>query len=135
MNAVETAAGRRGIPAVAMSEAVQHDPQFRMPLLPQLCRGLHVVDTPDGVLVDGAAERQHLRGESARTVRAQLFPLLDGSPDVVALARETGWSPAVVHKAVAALRPGTTPGCRAAERQSCGPSTERRQGGSSPRGR
>lgn len=103
MNAVEGVPGRRGIPASAIGEAVRHDPQFRVPSLPRLCRGLHVVDTPQGVVVEGAAERQHLRGESARALRASLFPLLDGSRDAAALAMETGWSAEVVRKAVAAL--------------------------------
>ncbi|MEV6318453.1 hypothetical protein [Streptomyces sp. NPDC051776] len=86
-----------------MSRAVLGDPQFRMPVRPQLCRGLHIVETADGVIVDGAAERQHLRGSSATALRTELFPLLDGSRDLVALARETGWSLPIVRKAVAAV--------------------------------
>ncbi|MEU6084216.1 hypothetical protein [Streptomyces sp. NPDC047108] len=97
------APARRGLPAAAVSRAVLGDPQFRMPVRPQLCRGLHVVETADGVIIDGAAERQYLRGGSAGALRGDLFPLLDGSRDLDALARETGWSPAVVRKAVAAL--------------------------------
>ncbi|MBT2365427.1 hypothetical protein J7E88_08870 [Streptomyces sp. ISL-10] len=103
MNTIETHSTQRGIPATAMSQAVVSDPQFRLPSRPQLCRGLHVVETPEGVVVDGAAERQHLRGDSASTVRETLFPLLDGTRDLAALAEVTGWSLATVHKAVATL--------------------------------
>ncbi|MFG2195875.1 hypothetical protein [Streptomyces sp. NPDC048639] len=99
----DPAPAQRGLPAAAVSRAVLGDPQFRMPVRPQLCRGLHIVRTDEGVIIDGAAERQHLRGSSAGALHTELFPLLDGSRDLVALARETGWSLPVVRKAVAAV--------------------------------
>ncbi|MHC5701738.1 TOMM precursor leader peptide-binding protein [Streptomyces tirandamycinicus] len=95
--------GQRGTPAAVVAAAVSSDPQFRLPARPQLCRGLHVVDTPDGVVIDGGAERQHLRGASAAALRRLLLPLLDGSRDAAALARATGWSESAVHQAVATL--------------------------------
>ncbi|MER5885341.1 nitroreductase family protein [Streptomyces sp. NPDC001941] len=96
-------AARGGIPVAAMSDAVRTDPQFRLPVRPSLCRGLHLVDTPEGLLIDGAAERQQLRGASAALVRSRLLPLLDGTRDAAALARETGWSPRAVGDALAVL--------------------------------
>ncbi|MCZ7459964.1 hypothetical protein [Streptomyces sp. WMMC940] len=103
MSTLVSVPGQRGVPAAAVAEAVRHDPQFRLPVRPQLCRGLHVVDTPDGVVIDGGAERQHLRGSSAAALRRSLLPLLDGSRDLAALAHATGWSDSAVHQAVATL--------------------------------
>lgn len=93
----------RQIPAATMYRTLAGDPQFRMPIRPQLCRGLHIVDTPTGVLIDGAADRQHLRGTSAKALRERLFPLLDGTRETDALAKETGWSAETVRNAVATL--------------------------------
>ncbi|WP_338676496.1 hypothetical protein V1460_28610 [Streptomyces sp. SCSIO 30461] len=103
MNVLANDALRRGTPAATLAAAVQGDPQFRVPRRPQLCRGLHIVDTPDGVVIDGAAERQHLHGRSAATLRQALLPLLDGTRDHAALAAETGWSLQAVGQAVATL--------------------------------
>ncbi|MDH2392159.1 hypothetical protein QCN29_25930 [Streptomyces sp. HNM0663] len=103
MNAPANDTRRRGTPAAVLAAAVQGDPQFRVPERPQLCRGLHIVDTPEGVVVDGAAERQHLRGASAAVLRQTLLPLLDGTRDHAALAEATGWSLKAVGQAVATL--------------------------------
>lgn len=103
MDAKKSASEFRWVPAEAINDAVQHDLQFRMPLRPQLCRGLHIVEIPDGILVDGAAERQYLRGASAKSLRTQLFPLLDGTRDIETIAVQTEWSPATVQKAMATL--------------------------------
>ncbi|MDD9375791.1 TOMM precursor leader peptide-binding protein [Streptomyces sp. ZAF1911] len=92
-----------GMPSGAVNQTVRHDPQFRPPRYPLLCRGLHIVDTPDGVLIDGAAERQHLRGASAKAVRTRLFPLLDGARDAPALARETQWPVDTVEEVLSTL--------------------------------
>ncbi|WP_411146944.1 TOMM precursor leader peptide-binding protein [Streptomyces sp. x-80] len=93
----------RQTPAATMYSTLANDPQFRIPLRPQLCRGLHIVDTPTGVLIDGAAERQHLRGSSATALRERLFPLLDGTRETDALAKELGWPEKTVRNAVATL--------------------------------
>ncbi|MFY1675720.1 MULTISPECIES: hypothetical protein [unclassified Streptomyces] len=103
MNALANDASRRGTPAAVLAAAVDGDPQFRVPERPRLCRGLHIVDTADGVVIDGAAERQHLRGDSAPVLRRTLLPLLDGTRDHAALAESTGWPLRTVGQAIATL--------------------------------
>ncbi len=78
--ATPTAAStRRRVSAQAMALAVETDPQFVAPERPSLLPGLVFVPLPDGLLVEGAAERQVLRGRAASTLLPAILPLLDGS--------------------------------------------------------
>ncbi|MBT2445598.1 nitroreductase family protein [Streptomyces sp. ISL-43] len=69
-----------------MHRAVVTDPQFRVPRRPALCRGLVTVPLPDGILVEGAAGRQVLRGAATRELIPKLLPLFDGTREVSAVA-------------------------------------------------
>jgi SagB-type dehydrogenase family enzyme len=83
--------------------AMRGDPQFRAPRLPRLVDGLVVVRLRDGVLIEGAAERQHLRGAASVSLLPRLLALLDGERDVAALGAALGEQPAKVGKAIALL--------------------------------
>jgi SagB-type dehydrogenase family enzyme len=74
--------------ASAMSFAVAADPQFRMPDRPRLVPGLIVVPMIDGLLIEGTAERQVLRGGAARTLLPHLMSVLDGTRDLAELAAQ-----------------------------------------------
>jgi len=62
-----------------MLRAVESDPQFRPPQRPRLLPGLTMVPVPNGLLFEGAHERQLLKGRSAIDFLPQLVQHLDGT--------------------------------------------------------
>ena len=67
------------ISAAAMAYAVDHDPQFHLPVYPRFADSTVIVPLSDGLLVEGTAERQVFRGKAAVSLLPRLFPLLNGS--------------------------------------------------------
>lgn len=77
--------------AERMGTAVELDRQFHMPVRPRFLKELVTVPLPDGLLIEGAGERQVLRGPAATALLPRLLPLLDGTrtlPEVAALLPE-----------------------------------------------
>lgn len=66
------------ISAEHMGRAVLFDPQFAMPQRPHFPRDLMVVPLKDGLLIEGAADQQVLRGKATKRLLPRLLPLLDG---------------------------------------------------------
>jgi hypothetical protein len=87
-----------------MALAVETDPQFMAPERPSLLPGLVFVPLPDGLLVEGAAERQVLRGRAASTLLPAILPLLDGSRTRTQVAQTLpGTAPEAVQATLAML--------------------------------
>lgn len=92
----DSAQEKQLISAAAMAAAVARDPNLQLPKHPRFADGLVVVPMPDGLLVEGTAERQVFRGRAATTLLPRLLPLMDGTrttedlaaalPDVVSEA-------------------------------------------------
>jgi len=98
------ASTRRRVSAQAMALAVETDPQFMAPERPSLLPGLVFVPLPDGLLVEGAAERQVLRGRAASTLLPAILPLLDGSRTRTQVAQTLpGTAPEAVQATLAML--------------------------------
>jgi len=95
--------GRVGLSAPAMAAAVSLDPQFTLPVRPRLLAHLVLVDLGDGLLVEGTAERQVLRGHAATDLLPALLPLLDGTRRIDDLAGALDRPGRQVHAAVALL--------------------------------
>ncbi len=66
------------ISAEHMGRVVLFDPQFAMPQRPHFPRDLMVVPLKDGLLIEGAADQQVLRGKATKRLLPLLLPLLDG---------------------------------------------------------
>ncbi len=66
------------ISATQMGRAVHFDPQFTMPQRPHFPEELVVIPLEDGILIEGTADQQVLRGKATRTLIPHLLPLLDG---------------------------------------------------------
>ncbi len=66
------------ISAEDMGRAVSFDPQFAMPQRPHFPRDLMVVPLKDGLLIEGTADQQVLRGKATKRLLPRLLPLLDG---------------------------------------------------------
>lgn len=71
---------------------------------PCLRPGLVILPAGDGLLIEGAAKRQWLRGQSARDLLPRLLPILDGSHDLESIAAELPITPAHAAKAIAVLQ-------------------------------
>jgi hypothetical protein len=57
---------------------------------PRLVRGLAVIRTRNGLLIDGALRRYRFTGAAAATALPKLLDVLDGQHDIAALSAETG---------------------------------------------
>ncbi|MBV9257955.1 MAG: hypothetical protein JO215_08045, partial [Ktedonobacteraceae bacterium] len=66
------------ISAEHMGRAVLFDPQFMMPQRPHFPKDFVVVPLKDGLLIEGAADQQVLRGKATKKLLPRLLPLLDG---------------------------------------------------------
>ncbi|MBV9439703.1 MAG: nitroreductase family protein, partial [Candidatus Eremiobacteraeota bacterium] len=71
-----------------VGERFATDPAFHLPQRPRFPRELLVVPTDEGLCVEGAFERQLLRGKAARDFLPQLIALLDGTRSLSDLAAE-----------------------------------------------
>lgn len=69
----------RLVSAAAMAHAITHDLQFHPPVKPRVLPELVQVPLPDGLLFEGGAERQVLRGKAVGILFPRLLPLLDGT--------------------------------------------------------
>ncbi|MFC7245098.1 hypothetical protein ACFQO7_21695 [Catellatospora aurea] len=70
---------------------------------PALAAGLAVVDTADGLLIEGGPSRRLFTGAAARDLLPRLLPLLDGRTDLAAVAEAAEAPIAQVAQAVALL--------------------------------
>lgn len=87
-----------------MGHAVNNDPEFQLPQYPRFIPGLVVVPVEDGLLIEGAAQRQLLRGHSATKLLPQLIPQLDGTKSLTDLAKSiTPGSPESLHAIISLL--------------------------------
>lgn len=77
---------QRLIAAEAMARAVTFDPQFAMPRRPHFPAELVVIPMEDGLLIDGADDKQLLRGKATRNLLPRLLPLMDGTRTLEQLA-------------------------------------------------
>ncbi|WP_026910301.1 nitroreductase family protein [Patulibacter minatonensis] len=91
------------ISADTMAAAVATDPQFAAPPHPRWPAGLVAIPHADGLLVEGAPSRQTLHGKAARTLVPRAIPLLDGTRDVAALARDLEVPERIAHQLVSLL--------------------------------
>ena len=90
--------------ADTMGRAVRGDRQFSMPAKPRFLPGLMTVPIRDGLLIEGASERQVLRGNAAMTLLPRLLPLLDGRRNLAEVGTSLPGVPAkAVHDSVALL--------------------------------
>jgi hypothetical protein len=70
---------------------------------PALAAGLAVVDTTEGLLIEGGPSRRLFTGAAARDLLPRLLPLLDGRTDLAAVAEAAEAPVAQVAQAVALL--------------------------------
>ncbi|MGA2043230.1 MAG: nitroreductase family protein [Roseiarcus sp.] len=91
------------VTADSMARAVATDPDIAAPARPKLCEGLCLVTVRDGLLIEGAAERQYLTGRAAIDLLPRLLPALDGRADVEGVARRIDAPVDHVRAAVALL--------------------------------
>ncbi len=90
--------------AETMGRAVRQDRQFAMPEQPRFLPGLVVVPLKDGLLIEGAVERQVLRGKAAVTLLPRLIEAMDGTRTLEQIAAAlSGTSLKAVHDAAALL--------------------------------
>jgi SagB-type dehydrogenase family enzyme len=69
-----------------VGERFATDPAFHLPARPRFPRELLVIPTDDGICVEGAFERQLLRGKAAQDFVPRLIALLDGTRSLDDLA-------------------------------------------------
>ncbi|MEA2720908.1 MAG: hypothetical protein QOJ39_2772 [Candidatus Eremiobacteraeota bacterium] len=69
-----------------VGERFATDPAFHLPARPRFPRELLLMPTDDGLCVEGAFERQLLRGKAANDFLPQLIALLDGTRSLADLA-------------------------------------------------
>ncbi len=87
-----------------VGERFATDPAFHLPRRPRFPRELLLLPTADGLCVEGAAERQLLRGKAAMAFLPELIALLDGTRSLDDLAAAFPGRPAEhVHHAVTLL--------------------------------
>ncbi|MGD0720182.1 MAG: nitroreductase family protein [Roseiarcus sp.] len=91
------------VTADSMARAVATDPDIVVPGRPKLCEGLCLVAVRDGLLIEGAAERQYLTGRATVDLLPRLLPALDGRADVEGVARRIDAPVDHVRAAVALL--------------------------------
>src|SRR5690242_17626492 len=93
-----------GFSAERIAAAFAGDEQLNAPERPRLVDGLVRLAVPEGLMFEGAPERQLLRGRAARDFLPALLRELDGSRSVEELADALGErGPDRVRKAVALL--------------------------------
>lgn len=92
------------VSAVDMAIAVQNDPQLSMPKKPRVLPGLVVIPMEDGLMVEGAGERQVFRGRNSTIFLPRLMELMDGTRTLAEIAEAfPRISPAHVVQATALL--------------------------------
>lgn len=94
---------RHGLSAPSMAAAVALDPQLAVPVRPRLIEHLVIVELADGIVFEGAGDRQVLRGRAATGFLPALLPLLDGRRRVAELAVALKKPGSAVRAAVALL--------------------------------
>lgn len=91
------------VPAQLIGRALATDLNLHLPQRPRFPEGFSVIPLPDGLQVEGAAERQVFRGSAATTILPRIIRMLDGSKTLEEVAAAMELSPQAVHNAVSLL--------------------------------